>query len=165
MKGCHRCEHGEAVARGEYAQAAWEDVPCSSCDVMSSLGFAVEYDDARGSVGGGQLAVGSGEVGVVAGGELSHALPVAVMREVMVGFLKLRPELRDVIAWRFAGMSYRDIGTVQGVTMACAEKRHRRAMELWPALKALFPEKVAKRERRRTGCRGRTKNGEHVYGG
>lgn len=161
MKGCHRCEHGEAVARGEYAQAAWKDVPCSSCDVMSSLGFAVEYDDARGSEG---HVTASPNVGF-AGSELSHALPVAVMREVMVGFLKLRPELRDVIAWRFAGMSYRDIGTVQGVTMACAEKRHRRAMELWPALKALFPEKVAKRERRRTGCRGRTKNGEHVYGG
>ena len=69
---------------------------------------------------------------------------MTVMQEIMVGLLKLKPELRDVVAWRYAGMKYDDIALVQGVTRACVEKRHRRAMELWPALKSLFPRKVGK---------------------
>ena len=77
------------------------------------------------------------------------SLPVSVMQELVVGLLKLKPELRDVVAWRFAGIRYSDIALAQGVTQACAEKRHRRALELWPALRALFPRKVAKQGMRK----------------
>lgn len=62
-------------------------------------------------------------------------------------------ELRDVVAWRFAGVRYADIALAQGVTQACAEKRHRRAMELWPELRSLFPRKVAKQGMRKPARR------------
>jgi hypothetical protein len=147
MKGCHSCPHGQAIAAGEYEGKRWEDVPCSTCDVMSGTGFALEFDEERGSVGSEQSAAGSTHE------DLEDRLPVSVMRELVVGLLKLKPELRDVVAWRFAGVRYADIALAQGVTQACAEKRHRRAMELWPALRSLFPRKVAKQGMRKPARR------------
>ena len=144
MKGCHTCEHAPAIAEGEFAGKRWEDVPCSTCDVMSGAGFALEFDEER---AGGEVAHGD------SGEELEERLPVSVMRDVVVGLLKLKPELRDVVAWRFAGVRYADIALAQGVTQACAEKRHRRAMELWPELRSLFPRKVAKQGMRKPARR------------
>jgi len=142
VKGCHSCDHAAAIAEGKFAGKAWEDVPCSKCDVLGGGDLVMEFEHWRRA----DEAVGSDEEN---GAE--DRLPITVMREAMVGFLSLRPELRDVVAWRYAGMKYEDIAEVQGVTMACVEKRHRRAMELWPVLWSLFPEKSAKQERRRRG--------------
>ena len=146
MKGCHNCETTAEIAEGKLAEAAWEEVPCSMCDVLSGMGFAVEFDEDR--LLSAEVAPGE-PGGEAAGDQGEEMLPVSVMREVVVGLLKLKPELRDVVAWRFAGLRYDDIAVVQGVTRACAEKRHRRAMEQWPALQALFPRKAAKHARRR----------------
>ena len=71
----------------------------------------------------------------------------------MVEFLRLPQEIRDVVCWRFAGMSFRDIAVLQGITVAGDEVRLCRAMKKWPALTALFGEKAAKQSRR--------KNSEH----
>lgn len=161
MRGCHSCEHAGAIAEGKYAGKAWEDIPCSGCDVMSGAGFAIEFDEARlragvntGTTPRQEWPHGAGrpQLQGVAGGEEDASedrLPVSVMQEIVVGLLKLKPELRDVVAWRFAGMRYGDIALAQGVTRACAEKRHRRALQLWPALRALFPRKVAKQTMRK----------------
>ncbi len=142
MRGCHNCEHAAAIAEGKYAGRAWEDVPCAGCDAIRETGRSLEFEEWRKTAAAVDMGDGMAD---------EELLPVSVMQEVMVGFLSLSPELRDVVAWRYAGMKYDDIAKVQGVTMACAEKRHRRAMELWPTLRALFPEKSAKQERRRTG--------------
>jgi hypothetical protein len=139
MKGCHSCETAAAIAEGKYAGKAWKDTPCAGCDVMSGSGFAIEFDEGR--LGKTEGHHHEGHEAPEGGEEL---LPVSVMQEIMVGLLKLKPELRDVVAWRYAGMKYDDIALVQGVTRAGVEKRHRRAMELWPALKSLFPRKIGK---------------------
>lgn len=155
MKGCHSCEHAEAIAAGEYAGRAWKELPCSTCDVMSGTGFAIEFDEERGQNlksrnESGMQAAETGRLKEDEGdAEAEDRLPVDVMLEIVVGLLKLKPELRDVVAWRFAGIRYADIALAQGVTQACAEKRHRRALALWPALRALFPRKVAKQTMRR----------------
>ena len=153
MRGCHNCEHAAAIAEGKYAGAAWEDIPCSDCDVMSGVGFAIEFNEQLKP--GGATDESDGEA-VGENGRDEDQLPVAVMREIVVGLLKLKPELRDVVAWRFAGVRYADIALAQGVTQACAEKRHRRALELWPALRALFPRKVAKQDMRKPAHQGRS---------
>ena len=57
MRGCHNCEHAAGIAEGKFAGKAWEEIPCSTCDVMSGAGFAIEFDEERVSVGSGQLAV------------------------------------------------------------------------------------------------------------
>jgi len=138
MRGCHKCEHAAAIAEGKYEGKAWKEIPCSTCDVMSGSGFAIEFDESR---------VRNAHHDDHCEPEPEQQLPVAVMQQIVVGLLKLRPELRDVVAWRFAGVKYDDIALAQGVTKACVEKRHRRALELWPALRALFPLKVAKQGR------------------
>ena len=158
MRGCHNCEHAARIAAGEFEETPWEEVPCSTCDVMSGAGFAIEYDDEIG--GEVRTAIERdptplSELRRARRREEDDVLPVAVMREAMVGFLTLPAELRDVVAWRYAGMKYGDIAQVQGVSLSCAEKRHRRALALWPTLRALFPEKNAKHEKRMKGTEGR----------
>ena len=76
-------------------------------------------------------------------------LPVSVMKEVIATILSLRPQVRDVVCWRYAGMMYRDIAAIRGVTTAAIELQHRRALKRWPSLQALFGEKLAKQARRK----------------
>lgn len=156
MKGCHTCPFKPKVDAGEYKDTPWEEVPCSSCEVMSGVGFSVEYDDERPEP---QSGYGGREQGVKPVGsepEEEKMLPLDVMRSAMTGLMTLKPELRDVVCWRYLGLTYPEIAERQGVTVACVEKRHRRAMEVWPALKELFPEKVAKRKRRKPHGKARS---------
>jgi hypothetical protein len=142
MKGCHDCKVTEDIAAGVYENAAWDETPCATCEVMSGVSRAMEYDDGRvPAEDGDQIADDSPQTGEV--------LPVEVMRQMVVGLLRLAPELRDVVALRFSGMKYREIAQMQGVTMACVEKRHRLAMKQWPVLRELFPVKASKQWRRK----------------
>ena len=141
MKGCHSCEFKAAVDAGKFRNVAWEQVPCASCKLATG-GFAVEYDEDRLDPDT-QAATAKPEEG------LREELPVEVMGQFVAGLLSLPSELRDVVAMRYRGMKYDEIAKVQKVTMACVEKRHRRAMELWPALREMFPEKIAKVKRRK----------------
>ncbi|MCC5849946.1 MAG: hypothetical protein JJU29_17810 [Verrucomicrobia bacterium] len=128
----------------------WDEVPCANCKLATG-GFAVEYDEDRlEETWDGTQARG---VSVPEDDDLAQDLPIEVMREFVVGLLTLPSELRDVVAMRFRGMKYDDIADIQGVTMACVEKRHRRAMEIWPALREMFPEKIAKKKRRKKAGR------------
>ncbi len=140
MTGCHNCGHAAAIAAGKYAERDWDDVPCSTCDVMRGADFPFPYFERAEVV----------EPDVVPDPE-AERLPLSVMQEVVLGLLSLPAALRDVVAWRHAGLSYGQIAMAQGVTPQCAEKRHRRALEQWPALRELFPEK---RVRVKTGTGG-----------
>lgn len=139
MKGCHTCAYKAAVDAGMYKDRKWEDTPCASCEIATG-GFAVEYNEEQLDEDTYMMKSEEG---------LKAHLPVEVMGQFVTGLLSLRPELRDVVSMRFSGLKYEEIAEKQGVTMACVEKRHRRAMELWPALRGMFPEKVAKRKRRK----------------
>lgn len=141
MKGCHSCEFKAAVDAGKFRNVAWEQTPCASCKLATGA-YSVEFDEDR---------LDPDTQGPTAKPEeaLRDELPVEVMGQFVNGLLSLPSELRDVVAMRYRGMKYDQIAKVQKVTMACVEKRHRRAMELWPALREMFPEKVAKVKRRK----------------
>jgi DNA-directed RNA polymerase specialized sigma24 family protein len=124
----------------------FEETPCFKCELKENSDYTLEYIQDREFRN--QSAVCSEQIT-----ENEEFLPVSVMREAMVEFLRLPPEIRDVVCWRFAGMSFRDIAVLQGITVAGAEVRLWRAMKKWPALAALFTEKAAKQSRR--------KNSEH----
>ncbi len=145
MNGCHKCEHAAAIADGAYADLEWEAVPCSTCDVMQGADRSFEVYDRIGDTG--LPFDDDGESEGPATAPPGH-LPITVMQDLVLGLLNLRPEVRDVVAWRYAGMRYEDIALVQGVTPQCVERRLCRAMEQWPVLEALFLEKVEKRKRR-----------------
>ncbi|MCE9615063.1 MAG: hypothetical protein K8T26_12365 [Lentisphaerae bacterium] len=83
-------------------------------------------------------------------------LPLAVMSEVIRILLALPQPVRDTVCLRHTGMTYREIAAETNTTIDLAEKRHRRAMAKYPALKALFPVKAAKQNRRRLHRQKRT---------
>ncbi len=143
MKGCHDCPVAGDIEAGVYANATWDQIPCSTCKVADQQGYAIEFDEGRQAVDVGKSEVCPPELND------RTLMPIAVMRDCVAGLLSLPPDLRDVVAWRFGGMSYQEIGDVQGVSMAAAEKRHRRAMQLWPGLEALFLEKKVKQKWRK----------------
>jgi hypothetical protein len=153
MKGCHSCKFKSAVDAGAFKNTIWENTPCSKCDVMTGMGFSMDYDENRISpeLRATTPPIFPQEERDHLGEEdkMGESIPMAALREIVVGLLSLPSDLRDVVAWRFTGMTYRDIAADHGVTIACAEKRHRRALELFPALQSMFPEKVAKQKRRK----------------
>lgn len=77
-------------------------------------------------------------------------LPASIISRFMQGFLSLEPCLRDIVIWRYQGLSYREIAEQQDTSPQLAEARHRRALRDWPELKALFPLKIAKQARRKS---------------
>ncbi len=141
---CHNCEHAADVAAGKYRRVPYEQTPCAVCELKESFPSSIEFDPER----------EAGEVSSGRPGE-EELIPVDVLRSLVVGLLELPPELRDVVCWRFAGMQYKDIAEIQGVTMAAVEARHRRAMRMWPELERMFPEKVVKHRRRLEKAHGK----------
>lgn len=135
---CHRCQHRRDVEAGRYRNVPYEKTPCAGCELKEFSGFTIEYDDERAPLSPEPMAE-----------ENDERLPMSVMREAVVTLLELAPQLRDIICWRFAGLKYRDIAVLLGVTMAAVEIRHRRALRRCPALRALFAEKLAKQKRRK----------------
>jgi hypothetical protein len=147
MTGCHSCETADLIAAGRYKHIPWEEVPCATCATMTGMSHAIEYDDERIPTDEAEEIYHKPE------DEEPEFVSLDVMIDAMVAFLSLRPDVRDVIAWRLAGLKYPDIASLQGVTTACVEKRHRTAMLSWPALQALFPRKIAKQRMRKPHTR------------
>ena len=77
-------------------------------------------------------------------------LPAEMVTEFIKGIFLIDSALRDVVGLRFLGATYREIGEQLGISTQLAEMRHKRALRDWPALQTLFPEKVAKRSRRKS---------------
>lgn len=148
---CHRCKYREAVAAGTYAGMPFRQTPCARCELreVSLLTMQVEVDrpvyvPGRGVETADKMAPFPEEVETVDG-----KLPVDVMAELVSRLLALPQEVRDVVCWRFVGMSYPEIARRQRITTAGAEVRHRRAMRLFPELRQLFARKIAKQKMRR----------------
>lgn len=141
---CHRCEHREAIEAGKYARVAFEKTPCAQCELREDSNYTIAYDAER-ETAADPVALG------MTGEEM---LPVSVMREVVLALLALPVETRNAICWRYAGFKYREVARIRSVTEASVEMRHKRALERWPVLKTLFPEKVAKQGRRKKPADG-----------
>jgi len=144
MTGCHTCPTSADIANGVYKNAAWSEVPCATCTAADQGGFSLEFDEGRLE----ETAVEERP------GDAADHLPIEVMSQILRGLLLLPAGERDVIAMRYNGFHYAAIGKLQGVTTACAEKRHRTALRRWPELRLLFPEKIAKQARRKTQGKG-----------
>jgi hypothetical protein len=159
------------IENGEFTQLTYSDTPCAKCHLNENSDLTMEYvqdmesriqnppsfaeasaSDATADKTAGMVSrMGDDEAQT---SDISHlpeeeVLPVSVMSEVVFRLLSLTPETRDVVCWRFAGISYRDIAILQGVTVAAVEKRHWKAMTKWPALRAMFAMKTAKHARRK----------------
>ncbi len=145
---CHSCPHQVAVKRGDYDSKPWNETPCSGCKLGEDTFFSVPLDEEHPPVS--------------AQGDSAHAsvnspaMPDTVAEQLVYGslvsffdsLLSLPSEQRDVVAWRFQGLTYWQIAERQGTSSQLAEMRHKIALKKYPILRTLFPEKVAKRRRR-----------------
>ena len=140
---CHKCPHFDFIERGEYDSKPWKETPCAQCKLGEDTFYSVPFDEEDppetiSSLGSSSVSVPS----VV-------NIPSDVMGQFIQGLLVLEPILRDIVAWRYQGLPYKEIARRQGTSTQLAEMRHKRALRDWPALEALFPEKVAKQSRRK----------------
>ena len=149
---CHRCPNRMKIENGEFAQMAYSETPCAKCELKENSDLTLEYVE--------EIEVRSQEPEVRmenTGPQTSdyrprtneELLPLSVMNELVVRLMSMPTEIRDVVCWRFTGMSFVDIAAVQGVTMAGAEARLWRALKKWPELRALFATKLARHGRRK----------------
>jgi len=161
---CHRCEHQVAVKAGMYRGVDFAQTPCGKCELRDRTGYDLAYDEGRGAADDdrglpaaaprpAQLTLEETSTRDVPFPEEEIAddpvVPMSVMSDVIWRLLSMPPGMRDVICWRYAGRSYREIGRMLGMSMAAAEACHRRALTAWPALRVLFSEKVTKQVRRK----------------
>ena len=133
---CHSCPHHEAVKRGEYDSKSWNETPCSGCKLGEDTFYSVPFDEENPPAFADHPPSGS------------LLIPADVLTQFVQGILSLSSELRDIVAWRYQGVPYKEIARRQGISTQLAEMRHKRALREWPVLKSLFPYKTAKRLRR-----------------
>jgi hypothetical protein len=156
---CHKCPHLKSIEAGEYDSKPWKDTPCAKCQLGEDTFYSVPFDEEQPEcTAGGSPAAGDSPVlsdySCTAADSYSLSpealLPASTFASCLQGLFTLAPELRDIVVWRFQGLPYKEIAQRQGTSTQLAEMRHKRALRDWPALEALFPEKVAKQSRRKS---------------
>jgi len=138
---CHACTHSEAILRGDYDSKPWNELPCATCKLGEDTFYSVPFDEEHPP----ESAISHPTSHIQP--STSPLLPADVLSQFVQGLLSLPSELRDIVAWRYQGLPYKEIAERQGTSTQCAEMRHKRAMRDWPVLKSLFPRKTAKRKR------------------
>ena len=149
---CHRCPHSEDVAAGKYLNVGFALTPCGKCELLEFSLRTMPLDEDRPAY------VPGADGGVEPTCEMvpfpeeeeveAAKLPVHVMEEFIVRLLALPDDVRDVVCWRFIGLTYPQIADKQRTTTAGAEARHRRAMRMFPELRQLFILKTARQKMR-----------------
>jgi hypothetical protein len=154
---CHKCEHRAAVSAGRFARARFQRTPCATCELKEDSSRTMQVDLER------PVFLPGLECGQEATCEMDPfpeeleaerdevSLPLDVMEELVYRLLMLPEKLRNVVCWRFMGLTYPEIAEKQATTTAGAEARHRRAMKMFPELRQLFAMKVAKQKMRKAG--------------
>ena len=152
---CHRCKDREDMEAGKYAGIPFDQTPCAKCQLHEVSLRTMPVNPERPVFVPGGMAPGQTDEGLHVDNpfpeeaEASEAkLPVNVMEELITRLLALPHDIRDIVCWRFMGLSYPEIGRRQGITTAGAEARHRRAMRMFPELRELFIRKTARHKRR-----------------
>lgn len=156
---CHRCPYRQAVQDGVFKEVPFDQTPCGICELRQSSVRSMALDHERSPF---IREAERAEVPPDQGGDGVHVdcpfpeevqepeptLPVDVLQEFVVRLLSLPQDVRDVVCWRFIGLTYPEIAAKQGLTIAGAEARHERAMRMFPELRELFIFKTARQRMR-----------------
>ena len=150
---CHKCPHFNSVQDGTYDAVPWSATPCAACRLGEDTFFSAPFDEvafARGDSISPALSEHTSRATNSTTPTPNRLLPESIISSIIAGLLSLDPVLRDIVAWRYQGLTYREIADRQGTSVQLAEMRHKRAIRDWPALRALFPEKIARQTRRKS---------------
>lgn len=140
---CHSCPHYQAILAGKHDSTPWEELPCATCKLGEDTFYSVELDDDHPLVPTADPAFERTKLE----DQSAKQMPVSILADFLHSLMRLPSEQRDVVAWRLQGLQYKEIAERQGTSIQLAEMRHKIAMRDCPALKYLFPVKVAKRRR------------------
>ena len=147
MMQCHQCPHSKAVAAGRYRRVPFEETPCAKCELEENPVFNRSLDD--------KLPGGLHVEDIPAPAESQSEdtmVPMSVLTDAIALLLSLPATARDVVCWRWCGVSYPVIGRHLGITASAVEKRHRGLMRRRPALRALFAVKASKQKSNNPIC-------------
>lgn len=157
---CHKCPHLDSIQSGDYASSPWKDTPCAKCSFGASPCFIEPFDEenppeypasgfpAYSNLSGGSPSSLESTLLPQEEDPDNKFFPGSMFHEFFQAMLSLEPCLRDIVGWRYQGLTYREIAERQGTSSQLAEMRHKRALREWPVLKALFPAKMARQARR-----------------
>jgi hypothetical protein len=149
---CHHCKHRAEIKAGKYATTRFRRTPCGKCELRENSIRTMEVDLDRPvydpGKGGPSQPVYDRAPFPEEADATEAKMPVGVMEELVARLLSLPRELRDVVCWRFTGLTYPEIARKQRITTAGAEVRHKRAMRLFPELRELFIAKMARKKMR-----------------
>jgi hypothetical protein len=144
---CHLCDHREAVEAGRFAGVPFADTPCGQCTLTESSAGTLAFVENQ----GGKNPQISEPTSLTTGDQTfnERMVPVSVVMGLVSGLLSLPPDALTILALRWQGFKYRELAQMQGVTTAAVELRHKRILDSWPLLRALFPVKSGKQARRK----------------
>ncbi len=136
---CHKCEHHADVQAGKYAGIPWDQSPCAGCTFEETDStYTIAYDPER-----------DGEAArPVIGHHPEAFVPLSAVVALLAMLWDMPEKVQRIVRGRMAKKTYAEIGLEMGVTGARVEWLHKRAMNRWPALRAMFPAKLARAQRR-----------------
>jgi hypothetical protein len=136
---CHNCKHQADVQAGMYADVPWDLSPCAACTFEEREStYTVEYDPER-----------EGRVAAPVAGQHQEAyVPLSAVVSLLAMLWDMPEKTQTIIRGRMAKRTYAEIGRELGVSAARVEWLQQRAMTRWPALRAMFPAKAARAQRR-----------------
>ena len=146
---CFHCPHAEAIARGDYADCAWQDTPCFGCE----CGSAPYVQPYRESGTHDERLVADGRPGPAdeaaaldpapAGG-----YPLSVLASALDVLLRLSPEDFEILQMRRDGRTWEEISLTLCLGVAACQMRLKRLIDREPVLAELVPTLKGKRLRR-----------------
>lgn len=143
---CHRCPYALEVAAGHYAHTPFKKTPCARCKLTESPGRVKMYDENSGEAELQDVVVREEAMVMPTVYDEEHTeerqVPWSYVLAIAAFLMRLPPPLRDIICGRMTGLTYVEIARQQNSTLAAVELRLRRAMNEYPFLATLFPEKV-----------------------
>ncbi len=136
---CHKCEHHADVQAGKFAGVPWDQSPCAGCTFEETDStYTIAYDPEREDEGARP----------VIGHHQEAFVPLSAVVAVLAMLWDMPEKVQRIIRGRMAKKTYGEIGREMGITGARVEWLHQQAMTRWPALRAMFPAKVARARRR-----------------
>ena len=148
---CFRCPHAAAIARGDYAEASWEDTPCCRCE----SGAGAEMQPFRESGGFDERRVADRRPGPAdeaeAGDPEAGGYPVSVLAAALEALLQLSPVDFEILRMRREGRVWEEIALTLCMGVGACQMRLTRLIQREPLLAELLPllkSKMARRARR-----------------
>ena len=120
---CHKCPHAADVAAGKFSDMEFSKTPCFGCRGEPELIRSVPLlpsDAARSTEADADAP------------SVARRLTLSGVVVFLVKLMALDSELRDILLWRFLGLSFEEIGARLGTTAVAAHLRLQTAIRRMP---------------------------------